>query len=336
MKKHLFFFLSFFSISIFVKAQLDSTKKRQIIHGVVVNEKNKPIQDASVVIQGEEKGIVTDSLGYFKINAKSNAVLIINAAGYESLSEKIRNEGLIRAVMIKSNPLNNSGSADETIKQQSLSSAFQDFSKIETGNLYRGSSLPVFTIKENTVGSRYLFDSWVKGKLIDTANREINTYNYLFNYDKMTGKLIATQDKQTVIEVDYIAIRSYSMTDQYGREMRFEKIDLINKNKFLVNLVNGGNKKYALYKSINTKFVKADFVTNGLIQSGNKYDEYADSYDYYIVYGNGIYKKIELKEKAVKQVLIEDKEKVKNFFVQHSGDKLDELLLSELIIFLNQ
>jgi hypothetical protein len=118
--------------------------------------------------------------------------------------------------------------------------------------------------------------------------------------------------------------------------MRFEKIDLINKNKFLVNLVNGGNKKYTLYKSINTKFVKADFVSNGLIQSGNKYDEYADSYDYYIVYGNGIYKKIELKEKAVKQVLIEDKEKVKNFFVQHSGDKLDELLLSELIIFLNQ
>ena len=336
MKKHLFFFLSFFSISIVVRAQLDSTKKRQIIHGVVINEKNKPVQDASVIIQGEEKGTVTDSLGYFKINAKSDAVLIINAAGYESLLEKIRNEELIRAVM-KRNPLNNSAGADETIKQQSFSNAFQDFSKTETGNLYRGSSLPVFIIKENTVGSRYLFDSWVKGKLIDTTGKEINTNDYVFNYDKMTGKLIATQDKKIVIEINDAVIKSYSLTDLSGKETKFEKSGLINNDKFLVSLAGEKNNKYSLYKLINTKFVKANFVTNGLIESGKKYDEYADTFEYYIVYNSsGIHKKVELKEKLIKKTITEDGEKVKTFFIKHTGDKLNESLLAELILFLNQ
>ena len=336
MKKNSLFLILFLIHSIAIQAQSDSTLKKQTLHGIVKNEKNKPIPYASVIVEGEEKGTVTDSLGFFKIDAKPNSVLIINAQGYESAMEPVNGKDLITAVLVKESSGNAASGINETIKPQSISNAFQDFSKAETGNLYHGSSLPVFTIKENTVGTRYLFDSWVKGKIIDTANREINTYNYVFNYDKMTGKLIATQDKKNVIDVDDIAIDSYCLTNPSGQETMFEKINLINKDKFLVSLVNETNKKYALYKSINTKFIKANFVTNGLIESGNKYDEYADSYDYYIVYSSGIYKKIELKERSVKQVLVEDKDKVKVFFTQHSGDKLNDSLLSQLILFLNQ
>ena len=65
------------------------------------DEKNKPIQNASVIVEGEEAGTTTDSLGFFKIDAKPNAVLIINADGYEPLMKEINNKELVEAVMAK-------------------------------------------------------------------------------------------------------------------------------------------------------------------------------------------------------------------------------------------
>src|SRR6476659_7605768 len=91
--------LSVFTFTVY--GQSDSTLKKQTLHGVVKDEKNKPIQKASVIVEGEEAGTTTDSLGYFKIDAKPNAVLIINADGYEPLMREINSKELVDAVMTK-------------------------------------------------------------------------------------------------------------------------------------------------------------------------------------------------------------------------------------------
>ena len=60
-------------------------------------------------------------------------------------------------------------------------------------------------------------------------------------------------------------------------------------------------KRYSIYKVINTKLVRANFFTDGVITSGNKYDEYVDDPDYYVIKGtSGTPQKISLKKKALK------------------------------------
>ena len=48
--------------------------------------------------------------------------------------------------------------------------------------------------------------------------------------------------------------------------------------------------KYKIYKLTTTKFIKSDMETNGLVSSGNPYDEYADEITYYVltVKGNNV------------------------------------------------
>src|SRR5476651_1027777 len=55
---------------------------------------------------------------------------------------------------------------------------------------------------EDTKGSRYLFDTWVKGYVTDSKGNAVNSENYTFNYDKIGGALLLSQDKQTAIAVD--------------------------------------------------------------------------------------------------------------------------------------
>ena len=75
-------------------------------------------------------------------------------------------------------------------------------------------------------------------------------------------------------------IGTFTLTDG-KQEYTFEPVDIINPLQFFAVLAK--NDKYALYKLIKTKFIKADYHTNGLSESGNTYDEYKDEADYYIV-----------------------------------------------------
>jgi len=337
MKKNLLLLSLLFILSIAGQAQ-DSTIKKQTLHGVVKNEKNKPIQNATVTVQGEEKGTLTDSLGYFKMDARPDAVFVISADGYESLLASAHNEDLIRVVMAKSKPLNNTnGEVDKLIKQQSVSNDFNNYVNTESSRNYTGSYLTVFKSSEGTVGSRLLFGSWVNGKLIDKNDQEINTKGYVFNYDKIERKLLATLDKKTLIEVEDSAIKSYSLSNPSDGETLFKKVTGVDKNKFLIVLVDAQDKKYSLFKSLKTEFVKANFTSNGLIQSGNKYDEYVDKSEYYL--SNSSSKnliKVELKEKQIKKAIPDDQDKVNAFFAsQQDTNKIDELLLIKLISYIN-
>ena len=60
------FLLLFLFFSIIDRAQSVNGLKKQTLHGIVKNEKNKAVQNASVIVKGEEKGTVTDVLVFLK------------------------------------------------------------------------------------------------------------------------------------------------------------------------------------------------------------------------------------------------------------------------------
>jgi hypothetical protein len=322
-------------VSTVSQAQLDSTIKKKIFHGIVKNEKNKPIENASVIVEGDEKGTVSDNLGYFKINARPDAVLVVNAEGYESSLTPVGNEELVRIIMIKSKSLND-GEGVKMAKQQSVSNDFHNYINTESSRNYTGSYLTVFKGSEGTVGSRFLFDNWVPGKLIDKNDHEIIVKGFTFNYDKVGHKLLATSNEKTIIEVEDSAIKSYSFFNPAGGETVFKKVNGADKNKFLIVLVDSPNKKYSLYKSLKTELVKANFTSNGLIQSGNKYDEYVDKFEYYISDSSSPnLVKVDLKEKQIKKAFPNEQQKVNAFLASHKEDKINESLLIELISYIN-
>ena len=219
-------------------------------------------------------------------------------------------------------------------RDQSIQNDLQNYVNAESSRNYSGSFLPVFNNKENTVGSRYLFGRWVHGKVINTSNEQINDDTYVFNYDKINRKLLATQDNKTVLEINDEDLQSFTLVyDEIT--VVFERVPLINKTDFFVPLVES-EKGYSLYKKLQTRFQKANFTTNGLIQSGKNYDEYVDESEYYIVLpGNHEVRKVGLTRKSLKEIFKQDMTRLRRYYTEHSGEAFDENYVAGLVNFLN-
>jgi len=333
MKKKCFFLMLFIIVSTVGWTQTTNSKK-QTLHGIVKNDKNIGVKNASVIIKGEDKGTLTDSLGVFKIDAEPNAVLVISAEGYESSMVPVKGKELL-IVLIK-DPVNNSTSSiNETLTQRAVIYSAQDFGKAEAGRVYQGAALTTFHQKEETQGSRYLFNWWVNGTMLDTNLTVINTADFSFNYDKVGKKLLATRDKNTIIEINDVAINSFILKTDTSIA-KFEKIPAISKKDFLMELVKD-EIRYSLYKSMKTTFQKADYTNNGLIESGKKYDEFVDEFEYYIIFpGGNQFKKVELKKKSIREALSNEEVRVKQYFSKSVSGVINELFLKEPILFLNQ
>lgn len=220
-------------------------------------------------------------------------------------------------------------------RDQAIQNDFQNYVNTESSKNYTGSFLPVFSSKENTVGNRYLFGRWVKGKVVNKDNVLISDDSYVFNYDKINRKLLATQDNRTVVEVNDEDVQSFMLTYD-DITVIFQRVPLINSKDFFVPLVEN-EKRYSLFKIIKTRFQKANFTTNGIFQSGKNYDEFIDEPEYYVVLPeNKQVKKLELSRKSVKETFKPQITKVRSYFTDHSGEILDEKYLTELVNFLNQ
>lgn len=220
------------------------------------------------------------------------------------------------------------------VASQEIQDIFQDYSSSQTSARYTGSFLPQFNPKEDTKGHRYLFTKWVNGFVIDTANNVFNKTTYLFNYDKIGKSLLCTQDKNTVYEFSSSTIKSFVLQTDSG-EYTFERINSVNNGNFVQQITKG--EKYSLYKSIKTTFIKSDYYSDGLIERGNRFDEYLDEIAYYILLPGGKdCKKIEFNQKSIKTVLSSDAVKVKKYFSDQSNEDIDENFIKGLLTFLNQ
>jgi len=186
---------------------------------------------------------------------------------------------------------------------------------------------------ENTKGKRYLFDNWVKGKVINAQGALVVNDSFSYNLDKVQNDLIVKNGSQVII-VDKKELGTFTLSDG-NQEYTFERNELINPAQFFVVLAK--NEKYALYKLIKTKFIKADYHTNGLSESGNTYDEYKDEADYYIV--SIVEKKFQqfsLKKKSIKTAFESISNNSKEYFEQHKNDAIDEEFLKKLVVYLNK
>jgi hypothetical protein len=182
-------------------------------------------------------------------------------------------------------------------------------------------------------GTRLLFEDWVKGTVIKNTGEEINGDKYFFNFDKITNNLLVTIDKQEIIEVYKDSIQAFTFKSQ-GEQYIFKKVPSIQRYKFVQVLIDD-NDNYSVYKSINTRFVGADYNTNGLTESGRPYDEYVDASKYYIVY-KGEIRPVDLKFPSIKRALKENSSRVKDFYADHLLDEVNENYLTSVVKFLNE
>lgn len=219
------------------------------------------------------------------------------------------------------------------VSAASVETSFQNYIRSSSGNVNTGSVLPSFLIKQDTKGNRYLYETWVDGSVTGVNGVVYNSSKYRYNYDKINKKLFMLLDTSTIVELSSEDIAGFNLKTD-GQVLVFERI----KNSTDLNFyqaVYKNDKGYSLYKLLTTKFKKADYQTNGIIESGNKYDEYIDEQVYFILSPKQELIKISFKKKNIEKVLENESAKVDAFFSQHKNEALDENLVKELLRYLN-
>jgi len=201
-------------------------------------------------------------------------------------------------------------------------------------DMAQGAIFPVFIHKEETQGSRYLFNTWVHGYVINSRDSLIQNPSLFFNYDKMGGGLLLTKNKHAAIEVYRENVKSFTLFDALNQPSTFAKVPEIDKTHYVQVIASGNN--YKIYKSVTTKFIKSDYHSDGLASTGNNFDLYEDEFTYYIlnVKTNQL-AKIALKKKALKQAFVADENKANNYFKSNDGD-IDDSYLASLGDYMNK
>lgn len=141
------------------------------------------------------------------------------------------------------------------------------------------STVSTFRPGEATQGSPYLFNNWVKGSIMLKSNIVLKETSPILNYDKIQKQLLVKKSDNEVLSVNMQDIQQFSLEDDsvsytlvYHPEIA-AAIPVIQLYKDSSN---------ALYKLIDTKFIKADYENKGLYESGNKYDSYIDKSSYFL------------------------------------------------------
>lgn len=197
-----------------------------------------------------------------------------------------------------------------------------------------GAMLPVIEHKEDTKGSRYLLNTYAKGVAIDPNNNVVSDSTSMFNYDKIDGQLMIAKDAKNYLEVDKDKVVGFALKTE-DTSFIFLNVPILSKTNYFLLIANGP--KYSAYKAIRAKFVKSNYQSNGLVETGNDYDEYVDKQTYYWVNERdstaGFF---ELKKKSIKEVFSAEKEKTEAYFTKHKYDDIDDSFVKGLIRYLNQ
>ena len=230
------------------------------------------------------------------------------------------------------------GKAQSDPNSTTLDAAIQELSSNVAGNgngRAVGSFVNFHAGKEDTKGSRYFFRDWVKGTVVTQQNQLVAKDDLMFNYDKISHDLFLT-DKKSVVQIDKSQIKSFDLS-QAGIEYKFKRAENIAPDVFFEQLAGSADSSgYVLLKLTRTTFKKADFHTDGMVESGTNYDEYVDASEYYIVMPGGKeFKKVELKKKQFKEVLSAVKPKTESYFSSHKDADADETFLAGLINAVN-
>jgi hypothetical protein len=218
-----------------------------------------------------------------------------------------------------------------TAQVRQVSSSVNGFGPLNTLNA--GATLPMITHQEDTRGSRYLLKHFAPGVIVDNAGHIITDSFNLLNYDKIDGQLMIATDARNYLEVDKEKVVAFAFKTP-DTSFVFLNVPALSKVNYFLLIANGP--KYSVYKSVRTKFNKANYVSNGLVESGHDYDEYVDNERYFWVRNDDSAGVFELKKKSIKTAFERDKAKVDAFFSQHKYDDIDDSFVRKLIGYLNK
>jgi len=201
-------------------------------------------------------------------------------------------------------------------------------------DMAQGALFPVFTHKEATQGSRYLFADWVHGYVVNNKDSLIQNPRYLYNYDKIGGNLLVTVDKHTAVQLYKTSVQSFTLFDTTGRlPHTFVLFPSVDKDHYTQVISTGSN--YSIFKLITTKFKKADYTNNGLTATGNDFDSFENEESYYLLNGkNGHLDKFSPRKKALIKIFPDQADKLKKFFDKNAGD-IDDAYLANLCQYMN-
>jgi hypothetical protein len=294
-----------------------ATAQNNIIKGSVQGESGKLLHYVVVADSKYNNVAFTDSVGDFTIVTHPDSKLLFQLEGYR--------DTLIDANTISQN------------QQVSLTPTVR--LPIETIGLGLATSMTadgqvaVVRRNANLVGSRYLFDTFVPGYFTYTADKKFYDKRCLFNYEKVSGFILLTVDRQNVKEVDREQIKSFTLYDKTDRRYDFEQVPEIDKFHYLQVLASGS--KYKIYKLIKTNYIASGVTHTASGDKGQDYDQYLDETEYYVlnVQTNQV-QKIELKKKAIKQAFQNEAEKVNKFMSENNGS-LNDTFLGELGTIVN-
>ncbi len=166
-----------------------------------------------------------------------------------------------------------------------------------------------------------------------TLNGEIiNNPGNWYNYNKMTGDLLMTQDFKNVLTVDKERVQFFILFDSLQTNHTFVHIPALMFDGFCKAIFIGD--QFDIFEDITTKFVKSDYHTNGLISTGNPYDEYINESKYYLfnIAGN-TYETFILKRKSLRAVFQNNPQA--DIFLSKHNKKIDDSYMKALADFLS-
>ncbi|MDB5031018.1 hypothetical protein [Mucilaginibacter sp.] len=292
------------------------------VSGVVNDKQGKSVAFAFIKDAKHNYATFTDTYGAFNLKVDTVDRLIVSASAFITMTVKISDPQSVGVTL----------ASDGTVNAKLIDpDAFKE--KISTEGMTRNVASG-YIAKENSLhGTRYFFDTWVHGYVITQADSIKENSNYLFNYGKMDGSLLFTDDGKTMKEIDGRLIKMFVLFDNGGQSYTFEKIPAIDPNHFVQVLAVGSN--YKIYKQLNTKFIPNNYVSNGMTSNGNNYDEIKDEPVYYAVkVPGGAPIKFTLRSKSIKTVFAADVAKVSKYLSDHDTD-IDDRYLKGLGDYLN-
>jgi hypothetical protein len=225
--------------------------------------------------------------------------------------------------------------AQSTPASVQIATAIEDQSSFQAAGVSSGSFLNFHAGKEDTKGSRMLLATWAPGVVLTSGDSLVKSDQLVFNYDKISHDLYYSFDHQTVFEAEQPNIKGFSLTTPDGT-LVYVKVDAIRSDVFFREFVHCDSTHYGFYSLTITQFKKADYHSDGLVETGNNYDEYLDLPQYYIIPPGGkIFYPVELSKKSLRSALQESKPKVETFISSHKNDPIDETYVKNLVDALN-
>jgi len=288
-----------------------------------------------------KNGTFTDSLGNFALETKANSMLAINCAGYKDTLVAADGKNAISIVLHPAAQVSaangsstaNAANGNQAVVQTALRDQVNLSQNTPPAMMQQGSIMPVIHTKEATQGSRYYFKDWVHGYIVNAGDSLVQNPGFLLNYDKISGSLILTQDRVSVIAIYKDKVKSFTLFDALNQPLTFTIVPQIDKTHYVQVIAAGNN--YGIYKLTKTKFVESNYSSDGLASTGNNYDEYADEGTYYVIGKGGAPQKISLRKKALKEAFSADQGKLNQYFQANNAD-IDDNYLKDLGDYMNR